>query len=467
MSNLNSILKSEGFLVNEGNLPPMYPHQKQAVDATDISDSALIIRGAGSGKTRIGIEIVKKNLKANGYVAWLCPAALISQSMGDFDEAKIPNYRFTSQDKKLEKGKVAFISYSLLKRNLDFLTSFKWDLVVSDEFHRTRNKGTVINEGTWHLRKKSEKFYALTATPFNNFNKEFFEILSIVVGIDVVKYLERSISFKGKKNKLLFSVHKFFMNSLFGKKVENKITTKLTLNKKNINSLLDAFIDYASPESYLRSIKRPKAKSQVKKIELLPQELKKYRAILKDRKIRHKEIALRVLLLGEGSSKIVEATKQTKNILNNKERKIIIFSNFVASGLGTLSKSLQKAGVKHELYAGSTSKDKRSEIKKEFLSGNLNVLLISPSGFEGLNLKGTTDCIVLDPHYNPAKTEQIISRGLRAGSDVEEVNIFHYCSVSRKLRFPTIDEKIMRVSGKKDEINKAMEDLVKQVKEKE
>lgn len=462
MNELDILLENTRII--EANLPPMYDHQRKAVETTGLTDAALIIRGAGSGKTRIGIEIIKRNLKPDSYIVWLCPAALINQTMGDFDEAKIPNYRYTSQERIIKKGEVTFLSYDLLKRNINLFLSRNWDLVLSDEFHRTRNKGTIINEGTWKIRQKSKKFYALTATPFNNFNRDFFEILSIVIGVDIVKRLEQSIAFRGKKSELLFRFYSFFMKRLFGKKVENKVRARFVLNKKTINNILDSYIDYVEPKEYLGKIKRPTANSSIKYVELNKPEVRYYKRVLKNPKIRNKEMYLRVFLLRDDSSKIAAAVDQIKSILKGNNKKIIVFSNFVDSGLGSLSTKLKKSGVDFELYAGATDKSKRSKIKDSFVDGGLKVLLVSPSGFEGLNLKGATDCIVLDPHYNPAKTEQIISRGLRAGSEVEKVNIFHYCAVSKKLRVPTVDEKIMRVSGKKKELNTAMENLLKDIK---
>lgn len=450
----------------EAELPPMYDHQLQAVNTSSLTDSALIVRGAGSGKTRIGIEIVKRNLKDNNYVLYLCPAALVQQTVADYKKANVPVYAYTSKEGVVHKGKVTVLSYDMLKRNIGFFSSFKWTLGISDEFHRTRNKGALINEGTWIVRKSCKKFYALTATPFNNYNAEFFELLSIVIGVDIVKRLEQSISFKGKRSGILFGFYTFLVRMLFGKKVDNRVKAKFVLNKKTIDKILSAYIDYVEPEEYLKNIKRPEAVSKIEYVELSKEELHDYKKVLRSKRIRNKDMFLRTFLLREGSSKIKRALSQIKEILARGNRKIIVFSNFVDNGLGVLSKELNGKNINHEIFRGSTTKEQRSKIKNDFTSGDLSLLLISPSGFEGLNLKGTTDCIVLDPHYNPAKTEQIISRGLRAGSEIEKVNIFHYCSTSKRLKKLTVDERIMKISGRKKEINTAMEDLLKQLKNK-
>ena len=443
-------------------IPPMYAHQKKAVDTTTLTDYALIIRGAGSGKTRIGEEIIKRNLNENALIIWLCPASLTAQASGDFDDSGIPNYKFFGQSTEIQKGKVMIISYDMLKRYRDMILSYGWNMCVCDEFHRTRNEGTIVNEATWQLRKKCKKFYALTATPFNNRDKDFFELISIVTGVDLVNKLEKSIKFKGENKGLLEKAFGFFKNMIFGKKEGEPIASaKIVLNRRTIWKIIDEYIDYVEPEEYQSKINRPTPKSSVKKIEMGDKEVKGYINIIKNKKLSTKEPYLRSYLLRQESSKIKTAVSQIKTIFSDKNTKTLVFSNFVTSGLGSLSKSLKEAGVPFRIYQGKTDKDTRDIIKNDFLSGKTRVLLISPSGFEGLNLKGATDCIVLDPHYNPSKTDQLIARGLRAGSEVKTVNITHYCSVSDKLKNPTVDEKIMKMSGKKREKNEALEGILR------
>lgn len=463
MKNLKSVFEEVNKSLFEEELPALYQHQQQAINTTDITDSALIIRGAGSGKTRIGIEIVKKNITENNFILWICPASLISQAMKDFDNAEIPNYKFISKDRTINKGSVIFVSYDLLKRNISLFTSKSWDLIICDEFHRTRNVKTITNQSVWKVRKKANKFYALTATPFNNDDKDFFQILSIVANKNIVNKLKKSIYFKEKKSDFAFKIYEFFMVKIFGKKPEKNEVKAKVINKRTINKIIDQYIDYVNPDEYIDKIKRPTSNSKIQKIEMYPEEVEEYSKIHKNKLIRNDQMAYRVLLLKENSSKIDTAVKKIRELSRNKNKKIIVFSNFVENGLENLAKRLKAKDIKYALYTGSVDKKEKNEIKDSFVNGKLNVMLISPSGFEGIDLKGTTDCIVLDPHYNPSKTEQIISRGLRAGSEVKTVNIIQYCSISERLNFPTVDERIMEISNYKKETNDAMENLIKQI----
>jgi superfamily II DNA or RNA helicase len=439
------------------NLPPLFQHQKQALETTRISDRALIIRGAGSGKTRIGEEILNDVLTKDKFALWICPANLINQTSKSLSNVGFTVSVFSKETRLIKKGTVTIASYDMVKRYVNTFTSLQWDVCIVDEFHRTRNKGTVVNEATWKIQKNCKKLYALTATPFNNTQDDFFELLSIVVGQDIVKKLKKSIRFKEKRKGLFASLLRMF----FGKKKEtDEIQAKIIWNKKNILEVFSTFVDYAPPESYLGSIQRPTANTIIKDIELSYEEVKQYDEIYRNKNIKNKEMAYRQILLSDNSSKIKTAIYDIKNILKNPDRKIIVFSNFVESGLGSLEKALQSYNIPYKIFKGDNSPVERNTIEKEFAEGKISVLLISPSGFEGLDLKGTTDCIVLDPHYNPAKTEQIVSRGLRAGSSVKEVNIYHYKAVSSKLKIPTIDEKILSSAKKKEVKNTAMEKMI-------
>lgn len=441
--------------------PPMFPHQEKAVETASLSNSALIIRGAGSGKTRIGAEILERHTGPNSYALWVCPASLTEQAVQDFKDSGLKTSLYDSSD-TFPIGEVIVVSYDMLKTRVKLFTSIRWDVVIADEFHRTRNKGTIINEGIWHVRKKANRFYALTATPFNNKEDDLYELISLVVGKDLVQKLKKNIY--TQKPSFLLSIIK---RILTGEKQDRKLKSNITiLNRKSIKKIIDQYVDYLPPEEYMGHLKRPTPVSEIKRVVMTTDEVRRYVAIRKDNTIPNKEIAYRTLLLGEGSSKIEEAVRDIKRIQASGNSRILIFSNFVKTGVNALNQSLNKAGIKAEVFKGGMKGEERESIGKRFQEGSIPILILSPAGFEGLNLKGATHILVLDPHYNPAKTEQLVARGLRAGTDIEKVYITHYCSVSPNKKLTTVDEKIFKTSKVKDEKNKALEDLVGRVKEK-
>jgi ERCC4-related helicase len=55
----------------------------------------------------------------------------------------------------------------------------------------------------------------------------------------------------------------------------------------------------------------------------------------------------------------------------------------------------------------------KKEAVKAFNSGKINTLLISGAGAEGIDLKGTRNIHITEPHWNEARVDQVIGRGVR------------------------------------------------------
>ena len=86
-------------------------------------------------------------------------------------------------------------------------------------------------------------------------------------------------------------------------------------------------------------------------------------------------------------------------------------------------------------------------------------MLLSPVGFEGLDLYGTTHVIILDPHYNPERTTQLISRAVRAYSSVSEIDVVQLLSVSKHLKM-TIDQSIVAIANRKTRLAQFLENIL-------
>ena len=165
---------------------------------------------------------------------------------------------------------------------------------------------------------------------------------------------------------------------------------------------------------------------------------------------------LRQILLsyeGNPSSKMRAIIDDLKIRLQDKSARILVFSNFVARGISVLHRALLREGISCCQYSGSVSGKARSEILSKFNSGVSKIILLSPVGFEGLDIPIATDIVVMDPHFNPERKKQLISRALRAFSENKTVNISHYISISPDLKAGTVDEAIMRISSRKSFVN--------------
>ena len=96
--------------------------------------------------------------------------------------------------------------------------------------------------------------------------------------------------------------------------------------------------------------------------------------------------------------------------------KVLLYSVWLDSGIKMIAKHLTDLGIGHNFITGEISQTKRKEIVKDYNNGKKPVLLISKAGGEGLDLKGTSVAIMLEPVWNPATEMQVFGRAVRSGS---------------------------------------------------
>lgn len=91
----------------------------------------------------------------------------------------------------------------------------------------------------------------------------------------------------------------------------------------------------------------------------------------------------------------------------------LVYSNFLSNGLYLIRDKLQELGISFAMHTGSMSKTARDRSVKQFNDGKVEVLMISSSGSEGLDLKNTQYVHICEPHFNDARINQVIGRARR------------------------------------------------------
>ena len=459
----------------------LFRHQIKAIDGCKLHPYRLIYRLPGTGKTFICIELVKKQLSENpnSFILWLGPANLIQQYQKVFTNMNMSFSQFNSKMEEITKGSCIFSSYEMFRLHIDSFIKNEWDCVICDEFHRAKSNTTQINNALKSLRRKSKHFWAFTGTPFQNSPYEFFELINIVSNKNLSFACEDTLKYKRPKKsffrnllrKLGFHCNRLNQGPIIG-----------VSKPKRLHDLISEFIDYIPPEQYISECHLPFIDEQIRRVNLDKSELIYYENILKSyRKKREKKffkdelsdekietsfnnlIELRQNLLsmdGKISSKILTCSEDIIKVLKNKSNRVLVFSNFVKYGLEQLAKVLKDKNINFNLYDGNTPSSKRKKILSDYFSGEIPLMLLSPIGFEGLDLYGTTHIFVLDPHFNPERTRQLVSRAIRAYSGVEKINVCHYIAFSEELKNPCIDEVILKISERKKNLALMIEDCL-------
>jgi superfamily II DNA or RNA helicase len=359
------------------------------------------------------------------------------------------------------------------KSNIIFFTYKKFISEYSSNINICLNKFVIIDE-THRLRNESRdmlfiisavqsayRLVLLTATPIINYPSD------ISVLINMVKKKELLPT-----DKQLFEF--YYMNEEEG----------TLMNKEMIISKLSSAISYyenVSLGDFPRSIE------EIIYVEMSPEQMLEYKKyvgqIILEKKIinidtdvRLTDLAVNYKLLDKKKkNSFLSATRQLSNVVNKftitpKIRKIIdkiktgplpaiVYSNYLDSGVFPISKQLEKEGIVHKIISGTATEAKLEKIIDSYNDGKIQVLLITTAGSESLDLKGTRQVHIMEPHWNDAKIRQVIGRAIRYKShellDIKDriVNVYKWISIfPTGVTYQTADEYLEDLSKKKDEI---------------
>jgi superfamily II DNA or RNA helicase len=332
--------------------------------------------------------------------------------------------------------------------------------VIIDEAHRLRNETRdmlfIIS-----AVQSAYRLVLLTATPIINYPSDISVLINMVKKIEVLP-----------SDKKLFEF--YYMNEEEG----------TLINKEMIISKLSGGISYyenVSLGDFPRSIE------EIIHVEMCPEQMLEYKKyvgqIILEKKIinidtdvRLTDLAVNYKLLDKKKkNSFLSATRQLSNVINKftitpKIKKIIdkiksgpfpaiVYSNYLDYGVFPIAKQLEIEGIGHKIISGTTTEMKLEKIINSYNEGKIQVLLITTAGSESLDLKGTRQVHIMEPHWNDAKIRQVIGRAIRYKShellDIKDriVNIYKWISIFPSgVNYQTADEYLENLSKKKDEI---------------
>lgn len=183
-----------------------------------------------------------------------------------------------------------------------------------------------------------------------------------------------------------------------------------------------------------------------------------------------------------GMDPLSGATKQRaaferfqKALEANPEHKAVVYSNYLGAGLGPYQRMLEENEIPFGTFTGEMGKAERDQVVRDYNEGLLKALLISSAGGEGLDLKGTRQLQLLEPHFNEEKLKQVIGRGIRYQShahlpeDQRNVRVERYLSSQAPSRLDqllgrtppgTADAYLAQMSSNKERLNQQLHELL-------
>lgn len=465
-------------------------HHEHALEKLERQDGVLVNHSTGSGKTKAFLtaaeRVQSKDPKAKVLI--LAPASLQSNVDKEIEKHKL----------NIDRDRLHVYSYEKATNIADELSKNKYALAVADEAHKLRNVSTKRTQKLGDVIANSDKRLLATATVNYNRLGDLSPLINIVAGKEVLPKDPKEM-----ENKYTKTVYKkpTLVQRLTGTKPEE--TTALA-NEKELGKVLGTYVSYYNAKEDPEMAKHfPKVTSEEVEVEMSPDQHKLYRYVEGDlpfmlrMKVRHnlpldkkEKASLNAFSSGvrqvsnsirhlhqdpdsvEHTPKIQKAVENlTSRMSKDKNFRGVVYSNYLDTGVHEYSRSLKKAGIPHGIYTGSLSKAEKDALVADYNKGKTKVLLISSSGAEGLDLKGTKLIQTLEPHFNPSKIEQVVGRGARFKShehlpeEHRQMHVEHYRSVLPKAKFGktpySIDKYLSENSDNKSELFDQVRELMK------
>lgn len=467
------------------------PHQERALAKLDQTGGVILDHSTGSGKTRTFLEAVARAQKENkeGHALVIAPASLVSNIDKEINKHKV----------KIDRARLHAYSYEKATNIAGELKKKKYDIAVFDEAHKLRNTDTKrhqeLSEVVQHARKK----VLATATTAYNHPSDIAPLVNIVAGDKVLPQDKKSFD-----NRFIDKVIERppLLKRILGAAPQEKHVLK---NKKELKDKLNKYIDhYDLADDPTAKDKFPERVEKTVEVPMSAQQQAIYK-YLEGQLPWHLRLKVRMNMpldkkdsanLNAFSSGIRQASNSVRPFMpkyeevtpkikaavdsleesHNKDKNFrgVVYSNYIHAGLADYSRELHKRGISHIAFHGGMSKKQKDEAVAAYNSGKVKTLLISSSGAEGLDLKGTKKIQILEPHFNHSKIKQVMGRGVRFGShehlppEERKVEVEHYLSTfpSKKgLSFGpkqhSIDQYLKHNAKTKDDISEEMRKLVK------
>lgn len=420
MSEQGPLAKAAATLKSE-----LRPHQKRVLRKLERSGGVIVAHQLGGGKT---LSSIAAGVEMGLPMEVIAPAPLVSNYHKEVDkhvDGPLPR-RVRSYSKAVHDAKRG-------RSTLD--TS---GLLVIDEAHRLRNTGTASHKHIATPARKAKKRLLLTGTPIYNQVSDIATLANIAAGEPLLP--ENPTDFRRTFVKER-EVRPGFLLRMAG--VQPGVRRDLKNRSKLYNALAGHIDIYEGaskdfPGISSEEVNVPMSKKQrstynwhlgnvpwhvrLKIRAGLPpskQEAKDLNAFMSGvrqtslsprpyhSKMTDKEEDAHTPKIQEAARRLIAAHKK------NPRHRSVVYSNYLEAGLGPYSRRLTKAGIPHNAFTGKVSRKEKNRMIREYNDGTTPVLLVSSSGTEGLDLKGTRTVQLLEPHFNNSKLRQVIGRGRR------------------------------------------------------
>ncbi|MBT2685661.1 SNF2-related protein [Bacillus sp. ISL-37] len=428
------------------------PHQlevaKQVVE--NMNGKAILADEVGLGKT-IEAGLILKEYMIRGLVKKvliLVPASLVSQWAMELNtKFHIPAI---AQKKSYvwEQCDVVVSSIDTAKRapHKDIINNLNYDLIIIDEAHKLKNNKTKNYEFVQNLKKRF--CLLLTATPIQNRIEEIFNLVSLLkpghlgsesVFYDKYKKDARSVNddehLRELVNKVMIRNRRSDTGIEWTKRHVETIPIHFSEEERalydSVQSLRGSEAGLSSSQFSLMTLQREACSSREAVFYTLRNMLQKQ----ENPSVGFQNTIAQLIKRVEAVTKNSKAEKALE-LIKQIDDKVIIFTEYRATQL-YLQWFLKQHGITSVPFRGGFKRGKKDWMR-ELFQKNVQVLIATEAGGEGINLQFCSYIINFDLPWNPMRLEQRIGRIHRLGQE-KDVKIYNFATKD------TVEEHVLKL----------------------
>lgn len=442
-------------------------HQESVLNYLNHVNRILLFHGLGSGKTCTSIALALAKYQNNPIVV-ITPASLVSNYINELrgecgthvrgryelDVDIEARFRLVSKDKMYHDYK---------DRPEVLCNELKNTVIVFDEVHRLLSyrdaKEYTFFQKILDCLKESSKCVFLSATPIT----DPYKLVPLARFLLTPKEFKRSALARARTARMFFDRYSDRRDLIQNEQelidlFRNRVSYYVVNNARNyprvVNHETLCYIEQGTTQEKIYRTAMGMNPNHENQQTSVTQEF-----LLSARKasnmVRGEHVRDRAMLKDKG----IKFHACLESIARRKGP-FFVYSNFVTeSGVDAFADYLEhlyhysdanRLVVPYRSYAVLRANDPdRHAILERFNSidnrdgRNINIIIGSPNSAEGITLKRLREIHILDPHWMPTATEQIIARGVRYKShdqvNYNTVHVYHYYAVPRDPSLLSVD----------------------------
>ncbi len=460
IQNLTNTQKLTNYPIPSSVKATLRDYQKNGVNwlclLYDLGFGGILADDMGLGKTLQTLSFLAIIKEKHGMLApnlVIAPTSVVTNWQAEaekftphFKTVLLHGHKRQSYYEEAKQADLIITTYSLLQRDLAWLASIHFNVIILDEAQNIKNANTKTTQAVMQLTTKHR--LTLTGTPIENSVMELWSQFQFLMPgfFGTMKEFKHNYIQPRKRTEPQDGIS----HTLLQKQIRPFILRRL---KQDVASELPPktqqilYCEMGEEQKKLYDLTFASIQQQIKqKLPLAGNQFMIFDSLLKLRQIccdpRLSPLS------GDNppeSAKFKLFMETLVNVVNEGHR-VLVFSQFVKM-LTLMHASLEKENIRYLQLDGSIKN--RAEVVKKFQeSDTYPVFLISlKAGGTGINLTAADYVFHYDPWWNPAIEEQATDRAYRIG---QKNQLIVYKLITRN----SIEEKIIELQEKKQSVAK-------------